>query len=131
MTHRISCDNQTALNPNKNANRVNRILETPPNSSAPCHSRSKSRQKRISASKLFAKAHQTNDGETYLVHTKSAEGSHGNTARLSGGHCSDCTHSKKAKSLEMCLEYNIKIGGEMDNHSLSMIIGRFCGIGND
>ena len=106
-------------------------MDSPSKNSVPCHSNSKSRQKKLSANKLFAKAHHANDGETYLVHTKSAEGSHVHSARLSGGHCSDCTHSRKPKSLGMCQEYNIKVGGQIDNHSLSMIIGRFCGFEND
>lgn len=99
VTHRINCDNQMTLNHNKNANRANRINDSAPNSSTQGQSRSKSRLRTMSASKLFAKAHQTQDGETYLLHTKSAEASHANSNRILGGHCSDCTHSKKAKSL--------------------------------
>lgn len=133
VTHHILCDAQTTLNAHKNPSRANRLADSPSRNTVSCQSRSKSKHKKLSANKLFAKAHQTCDGETYLTHSKSVEGSYALPLRYSAGHCSDCSHSKKKRPLEMCLEYNIKIGGPADNHSLSQIIGMFgcSGIGID
>jgi hypothetical protein len=77
-------------------------MDSPAKNSNQRQSHSKSKQKKLSTNKIFAKAHQACDGETYLTHSKSAEGSHAHPARPATGHCSDCEHPKRAKHLEMC-----------------------------
>jgi hypothetical protein len=129
VTHRVDCDNQSALNALRTEGRGNRLADSPYKHATPAHSNSKSRQKKLSANKLFAKAHQAHGGETYLTHSKSSEPYHARPLR-SSGHCSDCTHSKKAKALEVHQEFNIRIGGEAEGNTLSLIIEQygFCGL---
>ena len=70
-------------------------MDSPVAHAVASQSRSKSKHKKMSASKLFARAHQTFDGETYLFSGKSSEGSHALALRHSNGHSCDCGHSKK------------------------------------
>lgn len=101
VTHRINCENQAPLNATKSSSRGNKLMDSPCAHAVASQSRSRSKHKKMSANKLFAKAHQACDGETYLFNSKSSEGSHALALRLSSGHCGDCGHSKKQRALEL------------------------------
>ena len=85
--------------------------------------KSKSKGKRISAKKLFQKAHETEEGETYLKGLKAQRSlginSNGRT----------CTHSKMPKSntLTVSKELDMKVlSGEPDSsHQISNLINQF------
>lgn len=73
IMRRIDCDNHTALNSHRVEGRGNQHMGSPYKHATPGRTHSKSRQKKISANKLFSKAHQTSDNETFLTHSKSNE----------------------------------------------------------
>lgn len=76
MMHRIDSDRHTALNSHRLEARGNLHMGSPYKNATPGRTHSKSRQKKLSANKLFSKAHQISDNETYLTHSKSNEPYH-------------------------------------------------------
>lgn len=97
---------------------------------ASSRSRSNSKQKRISNSKLFAKAHRVTDKETYLTPLKSKPHSaHPHSAQ----HRSEVRTPRKVcelRSLVLRREFDIKISGgssATSSHTLSRIIEFFGG----
>ena len=83
--------------------------------------KSHSRGKKISGSKLFQKAHETSEGQTYLKQLRSQKSSSPSSGDRSSKPIKNVT---RLASLRVNRELNIKIGQE---HNISEIMAKFGG----